>query len=92
MKTYRSRNNISKLKDLQHNIQKRFWQVYWAYIENIVCPTQATHKDKEHRDKHKRFWAYIKHNKHDSIGVASFRDPETGRLETDQTAKSMHLK
>ena len=91
MKSYRSRNNTSKLKDLQHRIQKRFRQEYWAYIENIICPPQATQNDKEHRNKYKRFWTYIKHNKQDSIGVASLRDPETGRLETGQTAKARIL-
>ena len=87
----RPRNNISKLKDLQHRIQKRFRQEYWAYIENNICPTRATQNDKEHGDKNKRFWTYIKHNKQDSIGVASLRDPETGRLKTDQTAKARIL-
>ena len=91
VKSYRSRNNISKLKNLQHRIQKSFRQEYWAYIENIICPTQASQNDKEHRDKNKRFWTYIKHNKQDSIGVASLRDPETDRLETDQTAKARIL-
>ena len=42
VKSYQSRNNISKLKDLQHRIQKRFRQEYWACIENIIWSTQAT--------------------------------------------------
>ena len=48
VKSYLARNNTPKPNDLLHRIQKRFRQEYWADIENIICPTQATHNDKAH--------------------------------------------
>ena len=77
VKSYRSQNN---------KIPTGILGLHWKHH-----PTQATQNDKKHGDKNKSFWTYIKHNKQDSIGVASLRDPETGRLETDQTAKARIL-
>ena len=93
VKRYRSNTNISKLKDIQRKIQKRFRREYWAYVEDIICPTASAPDNQGRPDKKhsKRFWTFIKHNKQDSIGIASLQNPETGRLETKPTQKAQIL-
>ena len=89
MKRYRSNTNISKLKNKQRKIQKHFRREYWEYVEDIICPTVSAPESQGRPDKKhsKRFWTFIKHNKQESIGIASLRNPETGRLETKPTLK-----
>ena len=93
MKRYRSNTNISKLKDIERKIQKHFRREYWAYVEDIWCTTVSAPDSQGRPDKKhsKRFWTFVKHNKQDSIGIASLRNPETGRLETKPTQKAQIL-
>ena len=71
-----TRCNINKLKRVQQQVQKRFRQEYWRYINGILFP--AENQDPDNRKK--TLWNYIKNYKKDSIGVASLWNCKTGEL------------
>ena len=79
-----TRCNISKLKRVQQQVQKRFRQEYWRYINGILFP--AENQDPENRKK--TLWNYVKNCKKDSIGVASLRNCKTGELLTEAKDKA----
>ena len=79
-----TRCNISKLKRVQQQVQKRFRQEYWRYINGILFP--AENQDPENRKK--ILWNYVKNCKKDSIGVASLRNCKTGELLTEAKDKA----
>ena len=81
-----TRNNISRHKKVQSQVQKKFRQEYWSYINGVIFP--ASQENTDPQDNKKTLWNYIKHCKKDSIGVASLRNRETGEMCTEPTAKA----
>ena len=79
-----TRCNISKLKRVQQQVQKRFRHEYWRYINGILFP--AENQDPENRKK--TLWNYVKNCKKDSIVVASLRNCKTGELLTEAKDKA----
>ena len=62
-------HNISRHKQAQRHIQKKFRQEHWMYINQILfSPT-----DKDTPPDKKTLWNYIKHCKQDSIGVGTLK-------------------
>ena len=51
VKWYRSNTNISKLEDIQCQIQKCFRMEYRAYVEDIICPIVSVPDNQGHMDK-----------------------------------------
>ena len=82
-----TRCNISKLKRVQQQVQKCFWQEYWRYINGILFP--AENQDPENGKK--TLWNYIKNCKKDSIGLASLRNSKTAELLTEAKDKAKVL-
>ena len=79
-----TQHNISRHKQAQRQIQKKFRQEYWTYINQILfSPT-----DKDTPPDKKTLWNYIKHCKKDSIGVGTLRDNTSGELLTKPRRKA----
>ena len=70
-------------KDLRREVQRQTRRLYWSYLNDIFeeadsssSSTSASTPDQA--IKHKRFWAYMKHQKSSRVGVAPLR--KDGRL------------
>ena len=74
----------SRHKQAERQMQKKFHQEYWTYINQILfSPTdKATPPDK------KTLWNYINHCKKDSIGVGMLRNNTSGELLTEPRQKA----
>ena len=80
-----SRQNISRHKKVQQQVQKKFRQEYWSYINGIFFPNEDSADPEE---KKKTLWNYIKHCMKDSIGVAPLRNTSSGKLHSEPREKA----
>ena len=71
-------HNISRHKQAQRQIQKKFRQEYWTYINQIL----SSPADMDTPQDKKTLWNYIKHCKKDFICVGTLRDNTSGELLT----------
>ena len=77
-------HNISRHKQAQRQIQKKFRQEYWTYINQILFSPA----DKDTPPYKKTLWNYIKHCKKDFIGVGTLLDNTSGELLTEPRRKA----
>ena len=85
-KHHPTRPNINKHRQTQRQVQKKFRQEYWNYINGVLFPAASTTRDEQ--ESKKTLWNYIRHCKKDSICVALLRDTTTGTMHTEPKDKA----